>query len=188
MAFNGRRHLAVATVGLLVALPAAAQSPSRFDVSAGYQFMNVSGDHYPRGWYVDFAQALNPWLAFIEQVDGSYRPATKIPLFFGLTLTQDHKVHEILVGLRVRARPAAAVIPFGQVLIGSGGRLEAASSGQFGFALAVIGGGANVRLTDRIGVRVRADYGVVFGVGAGADHTFRTFRANVGLNVPFGAL
>ena len=183
----------MAMLVLALAPPAAAQSPRKFDVSGGYQFTNVEGDD-GKGWYVDFARTWkNPRLAVVTHVDGVYLPATVIPFLRGMTITQTHKVHEILFGLRVRTRTAAAVMPFGQVLIGWGagdsssfldGRPLGGRSSS-GFVLAILGGGANVRVTDRIGVRLKADYGALLGVGSG---TGNTFRMALGLSVPFGAM
>ena len=194
---SNRWPLAVATLVLALAAPAAAQSaaqsPPKFDVSGGYQFMNIEGDDFRKGWYVDFAKTWkNPGLAVVVQVDGGYRPATVFPFLYGSTITQTHSVYEILFGLRVRKRTAAAVMPFGQVLIGTGaGNSSAFFNGRplgepssSGYPLAVLGGGVNVRVTDRIGVRLRADYGVLF--GAGYD-TGNTYRVALGLSVPFGS-
>ena len=200
VASNRRRwHLAIATLVLWLALapPAAAQSaaqsPPKFDVSGGYQFMNLEGDDY-KGWYVDFAKTWkNPGLAVVVHVDGGYRPPTVIPFLYGLIITQTESVYEMLFGLRVRKRTAAAVMPFGQVLIGTGGGNSSSfidgrplgGPSSSGYPLAVLGGGVNVRVTDRIGVRLRADYGVMFGAGPGTDNTF---RVALGLSVPFGAM
>lgn len=199
---NSSLCLGVCLVLLGLALPAAAQTMPKAEVSGGYQLLNLSSggdsESFPKGWYVDVAGNLNRHIGVVVEVGGNYKSMTESVTVGGVsaTATADIKLHEFMGGVRVSSRTNPTVVPFAQVLAGGmNGSVSVAGSSSIGgttlfsassaesetnFALQV-GGGANIRLTDKVGVRVGADYLRIFVEGEGTN----VFRFGVGINVPF---
>ena len=172
------------------AIPAVAQTPTA-ELSGGYQFLRFSSEgeeseSLPGGWYADVAFNLNEMIGIVGEVGGNYKSDS----LFGVTV--DQKVHEFMGGVRVSSRRNPMVVPFGQFLVGganysaSGGAdIEdltiSISDSETNFAIQA-GGGVNVRLTDRVGARVGADYLRAFHEVSDTN----IFRFVVGINVSFG--
>jgi opacity protein-like surface antigen len=191
---------------LAVSAPALAQDVPRGDFSVGYQLINLSIDVDPTlgvdasqtlatGWYFDVAGNINPMLGVVFQVGGNYKSIEQTVTVPPITATASVglSVHQFMGGLRVNARSNPAVTPFGEVLAGAmvgsvdatvtvtglGTLLDVSDSGT-NFALA-FGGGADIRVSDRFGIRAKADYIRIFEEGGGAN----VFRLGVGVVFPF---
>ena len=67
--------LSLCVVLLGVALPAAAQTFPRTEISGGYQFVTFSvegeNESIPKGWYFEVAGNLNPMIGLVFQVGGN---------------------------------------------------------------------------------------------------------------------
>jgi opacity protein-like surface antigen len=159
----------VLVVGRLVA-PASAQD-APLELSGGYQVISLEPGQDQNtqtlrtGWYIDLAGNLTRVFAIVGQVGGNYRSRE----VFGNELR--FNLHEFMAGIRASGRANTMVVPFGQALIGP----VRASLSQLGerasvtkFALQ-FGGGVNWRLTQRIGIRVGADYLRIFNEQEGRD-------------------
>jgi hypothetical protein len=165
-------------------------APPTSKASSGYQFLRLESASLSKGWYVDLGWSQKRRLAIVAQVAGSYKPAITFAVPRSITFTESEKVYEFLLGVRVRGRASPAFVPFGQVLVGNGLTSSSASVSGGGtpfssthsyFALLLLGGGVNIEVTNRIGIRVGADYGLGFAQGEGEG----VFRLGLGLNIPF---
>lgn len=134
-------------------------------------------------------------IGIVFQVGGNYKTFEESFSAGGVTATStvDLKVHEFLGGVRVNASTGTAVTPFAHVLAGGiNGSVEATASASIpgqpplsfsdsdsgtDFGLE-IGGGVNFGLSDRVGLRVSADYLRVFGE---EDSGANLFRFSVGI-------
>ena len=118
------RVTAACMVLLAVALPAAAQTSPRTEISAGYQFLSFdAGDDnesMPKGWYADVAGNLTPTLGIVFQVGGNYKTFEESISLGGGTFdaSADLKVHLFLGGVRLSARGNSAIVPYAQFLVG----------------------------------------------------------------------
>ena len=129
----------------------------------------------PAGWYVDLAGNLNRHLGVVFAAGGNYKSMTESATLGGLSASAsvDLKVHEFMGGVRYSIRAHPTVVPFGQFLVGAingSAKVTASASivGSPGFSFSgeasgtdmalQAGGGMQLRLTDRFGVRVGADY------------------------------
>jgi hypothetical protein len=69
--------LSLCVVILGVALPAAAQTFPRTEISGGYQFVTFTvedeNESIPKGWYFEVAGNLNPMIGLVFQVGGNYK-------------------------------------------------------------------------------------------------------------------
>lgn len=194
-------RIAVIGLSLLTLAPAAAmaQDARKMDVSAGYQMLRLGGEDGETmgvGWYGDLSANLKGNLAAVFQVTGNYKSYSESLTISGVTgkADVDLKVHSFMGGARLSA-PMSAITPFAQVLVGGinasadgstsvtgGGTTIFSASGSESsteFAMQV-GGGVNVKMTDRIGLRVGADYIRIF-----ADEGANAFRLGVGAVFPF---
>ena len=194
------RVAAMCFVALAAALPAAAQDFPRSEFSAGYQMLRLSVDGESetlgKGWYVDVASNINRMFGGVFEVGGSYKSLTETTTSGGFTgtATADFKIHEIMGGLRVNSRGNPNVVPFAQVLAGliHGSASATVTAGTTGspvfsdsfedsgsnFGLQ-IGGGVNMAMTRRLGLRVGVDYLRVFEEGGGGN----AFRFGAGVVV-----
>ena len=179
------------TVVLAIALfasPAAAQTP-KAEFSAGYQFTRVPDLNFPAGWYVDVAGNVHPALAVVVEAAGAYRNESERvgSTTYDVTL----KLHTLLGGVRIASRANPALVPFVQVLAGAanagvsgsgsgGGANASISNSDTQFALQA-GGGVNLKISPRWGVRVGADWRRIFVSDAGENE----FRVVAGLVIPF---
>jgi len=184
-----------------LATPTLAQDAPRADVSAGYQVLGVGGDideTFVKGWYVDLAGNVTRLLGIVFEVGGDYKSLSETVTINGVTASAaaDLSVHQFMAGVRVNARPNPTVTPFGQVLVGGvrgsaevstsvtgGGQVfiaesDALSSTNLGLQ---IGGGIDLRISDRFGLRAGGDFLRIFEAGAGVNG----FRFAVGVVFPF---
>ena len=135
----------------------------------------------PAGWYVDIAGNLNRHLGVVFAAGGNYKSIAESVTFGGLAASAsvDFKVHEFMGGVRYSSRANPTVVPFGQFLVGAiNGSAKVTASGSFpgtpGFSFSdeasgtdialQAGGGMQLRLADKFGVRVGADYIRIFSV------------------------
>lgn len=170
------------------ASPAGAQTP-KVEVSAGYQFTRVPDLNFPLGWYVDVAGNLHPMFAVVVEAAGAYKNETEL---IGNTMVDlTARLHTFLGGVRVASRTNPALVPFAQVLVGAA-RASVGGSGNVNgvnvstgesdtqFALQA-GGGANLQVSARFGVRVGADWRRIFF----SDGSENEFRVVAGVVFPF---
>ena len=117
------------------------------------------------GWYVDLAGNLTRVFAIVGQVGGNYRSRDVL----GNDLR--FSMHEFMGGIRASGTANTRFVPFGQVLAGPV-RANLSLMGEgvsvTKFALQ-FGGGVNWRLTQRIGIRMGADYLRIFNGQEGRD-------------------
>lgn len=192
------RILVLCLLAVATAVPVAAQSTPKVELSGGYQFLNFSlegeNESMPVGWYFDVAGNLTPMLGVVFQVGGNYKTVDESAAIGGISFSTsiDLKVHEFLGGVRTNFRSSRAVVPFGQFLVGGfNGSIKVSGSSAIpgqppvtfsnedsttNFALQA-GGGVNFGLTDSIGLRAGADYLRVFADDEGAN----LFRFHVGV-------
>ena len=175
------------------AAPASAQD-APVELSGGYQLITLEPGHDTQtlrtGWYLDVAGNLSRMFAVVGEVGGNYR--SKDLLGGELRLS----VHEFMGGIRASSRAKTAVVPFGHALAGAV-RANLSSQGDgvsvTKFALQ-FGGGVNLTLTPRIGIRVGADYLRIFngqegrdiGDLSGGDQGNHALRFVAGAVVPLG--
>ena len=163
-----RRFLMLVLVlGRFVAPAAAQEAP--VELSGGYQLVSLEPGEDAQtlrtGWYVDVAGNLTRVFAVVGQVGGNYRSRGALGSDLRFSL------HEFMGGIRASSRANTTVVPFGQVLAGP----VRASLSFMGDGVSVtkfalqFGGGVNVRLTQRIGIRVGADYLRIFNDQEGRD-------------------
>lgn len=186
--FTAVTALTFLTLGIAAA-PAAAQTP-RAEISGGYQFVgakSASDDNYEKfkkGWYADVAGNAGRVLGIVGNIGGNYKTLTEG------NQSVDFSVHQFLVGPRVSGRAIPMVVPFGQVLFG-GTRVKAkqgsTSLSDTSFTVAA-GGGINLMVTPKAGVRGGIDY---FHVNKKSgsdllDESVKGYRINVGLVVTVG--
>jgi opacity protein-like surface antigen len=129
----------------------------------------------PTGWYIDLAGNLNRHFGVVFEAGGNYKSISESATFGGIAASAsvDLKVHEFMGGVRYSSRANPTVVPFGQFLIGAiNGSAKVTASGSVtgspGFSFSgeasgtdialQAGGGMQLRLTDKFGVRVGADY------------------------------
>jgi opacity protein-like surface antigen len=158
------------------------------EVSAGYAFMRdmskreLTGfDHvnFPAGWYATGAFNPTEWFGLVGEVAGNYRNDLNFdlgevfeePSLTGLSVgTGDVHQYTALGGVRFFHK-FGRVVPFGQLLAGvvhvRTTQTPSALGTEFGLELEKNtdnnlgiqpGGGVTVYLTERMGVRVAADY------------------------------
>jgi opacity protein-like surface antigen len=178
-----------------MAIPAAAQTTPRTEISAGYQFVTFSvedgeNESIPKGWYFEVAGNLNPMLGVVFQVGGNYKRFEESVTIGTVTIAAeaDVKVHEFLGGLRLSARDNPKLVPYGQLLVGAiNGSVELTGTvpgipsftqeeSSTNFAL-MVGGGVNFGFTESIGVRFGVDYLRIFEEDAGSN----VFRFHTGI-------
>lgn len=166
-----KKMLWMSVLVLLCALPALAQD-SKVDVFAGYSFLHTSpGTGLPSanasGWEGALTYNWNNWLGLKADVDGHY--------------CCDASLHNFLFGPQI-SLGHGKVSPYVHGLVGvSHGSASGFTDNAFAFAL---GGGLDVKATNRIAVRIaQVDYlGTRF-----ADYTQNNFRFSAGLVFRLGS-
>ena len=163
--------LLVTALTVLCAVGSLAQDTSKVDVFGGYSFVHSgpglgleSGN--ASGWEAALNYNWNHWLALKADIDGHYCCA--------------QTMHNFLFGPQINLSQGK-IKPFVHGLVGaSHGTSGAFSDTVLGFAL---GGGIDVKWTERISVRVvQAD---LLGTRYG-DETQKNFRLSAGLVFHFG--
>ena len=182
----------IVVLGLLTAPASAQEAP--VELSGGYQLISLEPGHDTQtlrtGWYVDVAGNLTRVFGIVGQVGGNYRSQEVLGNKLRFT------VHEFMGGIRARSTANARLVPFAQALAGPV-RARLSFEGQAvsvtKFALQ-FGGGVNWKLTQRIGIRVGADYLRIFneqegrdiGDLSGGDTGDHALRFVAGVAVPLG--
>jgi len=186
---GGGVRAALLVVGFLLAPPsmAMAQDTPIVDLSGGYSFLWDDDGHALNGWYATVALNMNRWFALAADASGHYR-SQQIPPIPELGVTGgpfDHDVVAFMGGPRVTLRRTPRLAAFAHLMVG-----QVTAESEFmgikssnGEAAFETGGGVDIWLARRAGIRVGADYryifyedddgsgfrfhtGVVFGLGA----------------------
>jgi len=186
-----------------VASSAAAQQVPTGEFAAGWRLLHVpdsfeEGDSQtlPLGWFADISGNLNRVFSVVGEISGSYKTFEESFAEGGVNVnvTADLKIHTFLGGIRFSGRQNPKFVPFAQALFGVargsvdvegkatvGGRTETVTESDSSSEFAVdIGGGVNVPLTERLGLRVAASYLRIGGSDGG-----NTFRFGIGGVFPF---
>lgn len=184
-------------VGLIGGVPqlASAQVPAA-EISAGWRLLHVEDETFSAGWYGDALGNITNSFGVVGEVAGHYKTVDESESFGGaqVNVSANVRVHTFMGGVRFSWRQNPRITPFAQVLIGLAhgsadveGRTtignqtftidESESSSDFG---ADIGGGVNIRATDRISVRVAGSYFKIVEEDSG-----NAFRFAAGLVFPF---
>jgi opacity protein-like surface antigen len=190
--------LSLCAVMLGLAVPAAAQTFPRTEISGGYQFVTFSvedeNESIPKGWYFEVAGNLNPMIGLVFQVGGNYKTFEESVTLGGGTFTAeaDLDVYQFLGGVRLNARDNPRLVPYGHLLAGAvNGSIELTttstipgipafseedSSTNFGL---LFGGGVNFGVTEGTGIRFGVDYLRIFAEDEGDGSN--VFRFHVGV-------
>jgi opacity protein-like surface antigen len=186
------------------ALPAAAQTFPRTEISGGYQFVTFSvedaatgennTESIPKGWYFEVAGNLNPMIGLVFQVGGNYKTVEESVTVAGGTFTAevDLDVYQFMGGIRLNARKNPRLVPYGQLLVGGINAsveltttstipgIPAFSQEDSTTNLGVLfGGGVNFGVTDKTGIRFGVDYLRIFAEDEGEGSN--VFRFHVGV-------
>ncbi len=154
----------------LVSVAAQSADPPRYEVAAGYQFMRDQdiakqdpdlSANFPAGWMASGGAHLFGWLSAIGEVSGSSKtlavPGDKPKL----------RVYTLMAGPRFASVAHAGINPFVQLLLGS----ARASNSVLGIRETVTdfsyqpGGGIDLSLAGRLGVRFEGDYRIIRAAG-----------------------
>ncbi len=156
---------------------AAAQSAPAAEAFIGYSFVRADGgENFPGGWHGSIAGNFNKNFGLVGEFSGHYKD------FSGVTL----KVHTFTFGPRFTYRGSERVEAFAHATVGGANASASAfgiGAGDTAFAW-TIGGGVDIRCTDRIAVRpVQLDYvGTRFG-----SQTQNNLRYSAGIVFRFGS-
>ena len=179
---------------LAVPAPASAQGRSAAEVAGGgYSFVRdyTVKENYPAGWFASGACNVFDWLTAVAEISGTYK---SYDFTVGSTnVSTNTRLHTFLGGAR-HSRRLKGVTAFGQVLAGvareTGGVKifrQSLTGPQTKFTLQP-GGGVDIPLTDRIGLRLAADYRRIFSDRENADQKNNNeLRTAVGVVVGFGS-
>ena len=206
-----RRILLVVSLFFLLPLCAKAQETPKVEIFGGYSYFNTETGGDLHGWNGSVAANLNKWFGLVVDVSGHYDSRSSslvvtipdFPTLPGLPPLEfrtrvNTKIHTVMVGPRFSYRKIEKITPFAHVLFGvarthteaesrSASFESFSSSSDTTFAMAV-GGGLDVKLSERLALRViQADY-VYKNLGfdrIGFDN-HHNFRAGVGLVFRFG--
>jgi opacity protein-like surface antigen len=140
---------------LAVAASAKAADGGKLEVSGGYSSLRDQGasQNMPSGWVASGLASINRWFGVVGEVGGSYRtPAVPGD---GMNV----HTYAFLGGPRYTVRPGARVSVFGQALVGAA-RLSSGINGDSSRTDLAFqpGGGIDVAVTRRWGVRFEGDF------------------------------
>ncbi len=196
----GATILAAVTVG-----PVQAQMPPAAEIAGGYQWVREADQVYPRGWFLSGAAGVSTGtegrISIVGELSESRfdEPIAEDPLPLGQGFTGSQLAY--LGGVRY-GRRTGAVRPFVQVLAG-GARISAAFEVEdipLDVSLSTTvwamqpGGGADFLISERVAVRLKADYRYLGGQSSAAADTedisigfdaFNAVRVGAGLVVAF---
>ena len=190
-----------------VSVPAFAQDVPAAQVAVGYSYLtrpnavlvrsisdeptgtsSDQGGSAPRsGWFGEIIGNITPYAAIVGQISATYTTGT---LNSGAWRGND-TAYTFLGGGRASLRRQAAVVPFGQVLVGwvrtdadvtEGASTRILMLSDNYYAL-VAGGGADIRLGGNVGIRAAVDV-MRTSRGYQAGDYDRTWRLQAGLIVP----
>lgn len=144
--------MAFVVLGLLSA-SAAAQDAPKAEIFGGYSYLRLNGGtNISGGWHASIAGNFNNYFGLVGEFSGHYKdlgPGTSV------------KVHTFTFGPRLTHRSTEQIDAFTHVTFG-GARTSASALGisasDTAFAL-TLGGGIDVRVTERVAIRpVQLDY------------------------------
>jgi len=155
-----------------LAAPATAQSaaPARYEIAGGYARLRDQdiadsnpeiSSTFPTGWMIGAGVGVRQWLEAVGEVGGSHKT---------VSIPGDEpklRLYTFMAGPRATARRTGSVAPFAQVLFGA----ARASTIVVNVTDTVTdfawqpGGGVNVNVRRRVGVRVEGDYRIVRAAG-----------------------
>jgi Outer membrane protein beta-barrel domain len=165
---------------LILVVPArvAAQGARVTELGVGYQLLHVEEETIGLGWFADISRDVATWKAVAGLVSGGYKHIEEHSTLGNSTIDVegDLSIHAFMGGVRFLTRRNPRIVPFAQFLLG-GIHGSASVSGTTSFAGQtttvetsesstefgmMLGGGLNVALSDRVGLRVGGDYIRVF--------------------------
>ena len=167
----------ISALMLFLALPAMAQTP-QVEMFGGFSYLraDVGGaDLNQKGWNFSVTENMNDWLGGVADFSGHYGHEA------GLNVND----HTFMFGPRFSYRKSQSFTPFAQVLLGG----MRASQGYLGISqpstdfAAAFGGGLDVKVHDKIAIRViQAEYVATPYLGLRQDN----FRLSAGIVLQFG--
>jgi opacity protein-like surface antigen len=167
----------ISALMLFLALPAMAQTP-QVEMFGGFSYLraDVGGaDLNQKGWNFSVTENMNDWLGGVADFSGHYGHEA------GLNVND----HTFMFGPRFSYRKSRSFTPFAQVLLGG----MRASTGYLGISqpstdfAAAFGGGLDVKVHDKIAIRViQAEYVVTPFLSLRQDN----FRLSAGIVLQFG--
>jgi hypothetical protein len=198
MTHSIKRSMAYAVIAVCAAaVPAAAQDPPKIQFAGGYQLLRDEGESLPVGWFAEVGAGVTPAISVVGLVSGAYKSIEQSETISGVVVSAegDLSIHMFMGGVRYAVRSNPSVTPFAHALLGGvrgsatvtgsgtvGGQTftveESDSSTEFGL---LAGGGVDIRLSDRAGLRVGADFLRLFVDEGGANG----FRFTAGVVFPF---
>jgi opacity protein-like surface antigen len=150
----------------VVSLRAQSNDAPRYEAAVGYQFMHDQdiakqdpdlSANFPAGWLVSGGMRVGGWLGAIGEVSTTSKtldiPGDKPKV----------RVSTFMAGPRLAVGRRAGINPFGQVLFGAARAttsLLSVSETTSHFSYQP-GGGVDLNLSDRFGVRVEGDYRII---------------------------
>jgi opacity protein-like surface antigen len=169
-----RKVCLLAGLVLLLGASAMAQDTPKVEVFGGYSYLRVNpGSGFEginlNGWNASIAGNFNDWFGVVADFSGHYGS----PNILGINV--DTNTHTFVFGPRFSYRKNERVTPFAHALFG-GNRTEGSAFGvslsETGFAMA-LGGGVDVKVNDKVAIRIaQADY-VLTRLGNDNQHHFR---------------
>jgi hypothetical protein len=164
---------------LLGTVPLRAQTP-RAEISGGYSFLHDENrsENFPAGWVASATGNVNRWIGVTAEVGGNYRTCDNCQR--GPFTSQESsgrdlhlRVYSYMIGPRVAARAVPGVTPFAQVLFGG---THISGGAEFDGALTTgltyqPGGGVDIRVTPKVGIRLQGDYRVIRAQGVNSKQS-----------------
>jgi opacity protein-like surface antigen len=149
-----RRFVWLCAVVLVLALPAMAQDHPRFEAMGGWSYLHVNPGQGAKsfnawgGWIGDAAFNANKWFGVAADISGHYTTVEG----------ESVRAHNFLFGPRFTNRDNEHFQPFAHFLFGVTHISTSDSGSDSAFAFAA-GGGVDVKIADRIALRlVQAEY------------------------------
>lgn len=170
----------VVALGIVMggASTASAQGVPAADLSVGYQFLRLEEESLGLGWYVDLAGNWSETLAIVGQVAGSYGSVADF-------VNIDIDAHSFLGGIRFSGRGNPSLVPFAHALVGiirvsAGTNVIGVNVSESDSSAAMqLGGGVTMKATEKLGVRIGADF-----LRAFEDSGANGFRFAAGVVIP----
>jgi opacity protein-like surface antigen len=194
MRLSGARASGIVVISCLCSLAAAAPAASqtvRPSVSGGYLYTQTMDLDF-NGWYADVAVPFTSLMSFVGDASGAYfSESASVP---GFSFSASLRIHTAMGGVRIAKPVQPKLVLFGQALAGVAATTGSAQLSGVGgpfdvsetaanFAIQ-LGGGVDVMLHPKIGVRVGASYMRIFADG---DTGLNAFRFIVGGVLPLGS-
>jgi len=125
------------------------------DIAVSYAFINAIGygNDYPKGWLASGAMHVSNFLNVAGEVGGSYKSFEAV----GSTPALAASIYNFMGGPRAVLRINPRLTPFAQVMFG-GVRVGNNLGGYVTEFAWQPGGGVDIRVSERVAVRLQADY------------------------------